>query len=170
MPFTEHFDRYATEGDSITCEIDGITYRATLYRDDCGGRPDERDDGFWPSLDEKSAGWIGPKSKATLARHTARAQEVMDAWKRGDWFYCGIAVTAEFGGHILTGPYLHAVWGVECNYPTSRKKERQNAYLQDVANELLPDCEAEATAALLALVDAGQEVLARRKREGKVFA
>jgi hypothetical protein len=49
--FTKGFQTYACEGDSISCTVEGFTLHATLYRDDCGDRPDERDCGFWPSLD-----------------------------------------------------------------------------------------------------------------------
>lgn len=58
------FDRYVCEGDTVTVEIDGFTLTATIYRDDDGSAPDERQDGFWPSLDENDAGYIGPSPKA----------------------------------------------------------------------------------------------------------
>lgn len=134
--FTRDFDRYTCEGDTITCEVDGFTLTATVYRDDQGDSPEERDEGFWPSLDPKSAGYIGPKSKSTLARHMARAKAIMEAWKNDEWFYCGVAVTASREGVELTQRYGHALWGIECNYPVKNiSRENPNTYLREVANE-----------------------------------
>lgn len=132
--FTQSFGRFVCEDDSITCEVDGFTCRATLYRDDCADAPDERQDGFWPSLDPNNAGYIGSRSKRTLERHMAKAKAVMDAWLRDEWHYFGVAVTVERHGVLLTGRYDHALWGIEGNYPGS-----DNDYLRDVANQLLDD-------------------------------
>ena len=49
--FTTNFDRFVCEGDTIECAVDGITLVARVYRDDNSDTPEERDDGFWPSLD-----------------------------------------------------------------------------------------------------------------------
>lgn len=143
MSFKKHFGAYVCEGDSVTCTVGHFTATATIYRDDSSDAPDERQDGFWPSLDPKDAGYIGPRSKRTLARHRGKAQSIMDAWKRDDWFYCGVAMTIEACGTQLTAKYDNALWGVECNYPGSR-----NTYLRDVANELLPEAIDEARAKL----------------------
>lgn len=142
--FKTDFPRYATEGESITCELPcGMTATARIYRDDCTDRPDQRQDGFWPSLDPNSAGYIGPKSARALQKATALAQDVMQGWRDDSWFYCGIAVTISHthsgDSYVLTeNRYNHALWGIECNYPTSGKKH-PNAYLRTVANELLPE-------------------------------
>src|SRR3989304_5994944 len=80
MTFTANFGHYADTGDSITCEVDGFTVTATLEYDDRCDSPDQNDEGFWPSLDPDSPGYIGPKSQRTLARRMAKAQAVMDAW------------------------------------------------------------------------------------------
>lgn len=133
------FDRYVCEGDAVTVEIDGFTLTATIYRDDDGSAPDERQDGFWPSLDENDAGYIGAKSKSTLARHKARAEAVMQAWRDDEWFYCGVAVTVEREGVQLTGDYDHAIWGVECNYPERNKRHFPNRYLAECANEYISE-------------------------------
>lgn len=139
--FKAQFKSFVCEGDSITCDVDGFTATATLYRDDCGDAPDDRQDGFWPSLDPKAAGYIGAKSQRTLARHMAKAQALMDAWQRGEWHYFGVAVTIERAGVQLTERYAHAVWGIEGNYPGG-----DNSYFQEVANELLEEALAEARA------------------------
>lgn len=132
--FTQSFDRYVCAGDTITCDVDGFTLTARVEYDDDTTPPDERQDGYWPSLDPKSDGYIGPKSKATLYRHMAKARAVLDAWKRDEWFYCGVCVTVEREGVQLTGRYDHALWGVECNYPGS-----DNGYLREVANDYVSE-------------------------------
>ncbi len=148
--FTNGFNSYACEGDSISCEVDGFTLTATIYRDDTNGdSPDERDDGFWPSIDPKSAGYIGSKSAATLRRHMAKANAVLEAWKRDDWFYVGIVVTVSRNGIELTHKYGNALWGIECNYPGS-----DNSYLMVVANELAPEALSDAKAKLAELCKA----------------
>lgn len=149
--FTKHFDRFVCVGDTIECEVDGYTLTATIYFDDDTTPPDERQDGFWPSLDSNSAGYIGPKSKSTLARHMAQAKRVMDAWRNDEWFFCGVAVTVSKDGIELTGKYDHALWGIECNYPSTRKGN-PNTYLLDVANEYVDEAleAAKATVAKLA--------------------
>lgn len=135
--FIRQFDAFVCEGDYITANLPGgFTARATIERDDCNDKPDERDCGFWPSLDPQSDGYIGPKSKSALIRARRRAEAVMKAWLEDDWFYCGVCVTIEKEGVRLTEKYHHALWGVECNYP-NRSPYWRNSYLRDVANELL---------------------------------
>lgn len=133
--FTTDFNRYACPGDTITCTVGDFDLTATIYMDDDATPPDERQDGFWPSLNPDDAGYIGPKSARTLSRHIARAKAVMDAWLNDEWFYCGVAVTVEKNGIALNHRYDNALWGIECNYP-SADKAHPNAYLLDVANEL----------------------------------
>lgn len=125
------FNAYACVGDSVSMEYQGFTIRAHIERDDCGDRPDERQDGFWPSLNPKDAGFIGPKSKSALTRAMRKAHAVHDAWMRDEWFYCGVCVTVSRAGVELTGRYDNALWGVECNYPG----KQGNAYLSQVAGE-----------------------------------
>lgn len=144
--FKQQFKSYVCEGDSIACEVDGMECRATIYRDEVVDTPEERNDGFWPSLDPKSAGYIGPKSKRSLARHMAKAQAVMDAWKRDEWWYCGVAVTVSKNDVQLTHKYGSALWGVECNYPGA-----DNSYLCVVANEMLGEALEEARGTLAKL-------------------
>lgn len=144
------FSRFACAGDSVRFDVDGFTVTARLHYDDDPFRPDERDCGFWPSLDPKSAGYIGPKSPRTLARHLAKAKAVMKAWEAGEWFYCGVAVTVERDGVPLTGPYDNALWSIECNYPGS-----DNSYLSEVAGELLEEALDAARAKLAKLCECG---------------
>lgn len=146
--FKTGFKKFVCVGDTIAVALDGIDYVATVYRDDTNESPDQRDDGFWPSLNPASAGYIGPKSARTLARHMAKATEVLRAWRDGEWFYCGVSVTASKGGAALTDEFESALWGVDCNYPGS-----DNSYLLEVANELLPDCQTAAKKGLVKLLE-----------------
>ena len=103
-------------------------------------------DGFWPSLYKDAPGFIGPGNnfRERFAQAQARAEAVMDAWRKDEWFYCGIILSVAFEG-ILLDNYAASLWGIEANYPDS-----DNAYLTDVANELLSEA-----------LDAGRAVLAR---------
>lgn len=148
------FNAYVCPGDSVTVEHQGFTIRAHIERDDCGDTPEDRQDGFWPSLDPKDAGYIGPKSKATLAKHMAKARAVLKAWQEDEWFYCGVCVTVSRAGVELTGRYDHALWGVECNYPS----KQGNAYLSEVAGEQANEALAAANAKLDELLASLTEV------------
>lgn len=122
------FPNYVCEGDSVSIEYDGFTLTATIYRDDSGYTPEDRDDGFWPSRDKDAAGYVPPDN---FEVERAKAERVKAAWLADDWFYCGVAVTVSKAGVQLTERYANALWGVECNYPDS-----DNEYLGTVAGEL----------------------------------
>ncbi|MEM1087863.1 MAG: hypothetical protein AAGH90_09040 [Pseudomonadota bacterium] len=146
MTFTERFQSFVCEGDSLTCEVAGFEIIARIVRDDCPDAPDERQDGFWPSLYIDAPGFIGagPNHRQRFAKAQARAEAVMEAWRKDEWFYCGIVLSVAFEG-ILLDDHAASLWGIEANYPDS-----DNAYLSDVANELLPEA-----------LDAGRAILAR---------
>lgn len=147
------FQDYACDGDSVSVDVDGFTVTARIYRDDCSDAPDERQDGFWPSLNPADAGYIGAKSPRTLARHRAKAQAIMDAWKRDEWHYVGVALTIEKDEVQLTGQYEHALWGIECNHPYGDG----NAYLSEVAGDLLAEALDAARAKLATLCACEEE-------------
>jgi hypothetical protein len=146
MTFTQRFQTFVCEGDSLTCEVAGFEVVARIVRDDCPDAPDERQDGFWPSLYKDAPGFIGPGNnfRERFAQAQARAEAVMEAWRKDEWFYCGIVLSVAFEGVLLDG-HAASLWGLEANYPDS-----DNAYLTDVANELLSEA-----------LDAGRAVLAR---------
>ena len=148
MAFRERFDRYVCEGDSIACEIDGFRITARIVRDDCPDRPDQRQDGFWPSLYINDPGFIGPGNnfRERLAKAQAEAEAVMEAWRKDEWFYCGIVLAIECEGVELE-PHAASLWGIEANYPGS-----DNAYLSEVADELLLEALAAGRAALKRLM------------------
>ena len=122
MTFTQRFNDFVCEGDTIT-------------RDDTPDAPDERQDGFWPSLYKDDAGFIGAGNgwRNRFDTAQARAEVVMVAWKNDEWFYCGVILSVAIDGIILDD-HAASLWGIEANYPGS-----DNAYLSEVANELLPE-------------------------------
>jgi hypothetical protein len=134
MTFTQRFDRFVCEGDSIACEVSGFEITARIVRDDCPDAPDQRQDGFWPSLYIGAPGFIGSGNGfgERFAKAQAKAEAVMEGWRKGDWFYCGIVLAVSLEGVELV-PHATSIWGVETNYP-----DTDNSYLTDVAAELLP--------------------------------
>lgn len=140
LQFVQNFGTRADIGDTIECKAGPVRFVAELYSDDCRDAPDKRQDGFWPSLDPNDCGYIGPKSKATLAKHMAHAESIMADWKAGRMFYVGVAVRAYLDETPITEEFESALWGIECNWTPRLKSEGPaNSYLRTVANELLPD-------------------------------
>ena len=140
MTFTQKFDDYVCIGDTITCEVEDYTVTARLCYDDCAEAPDKNQDGFWPSLYPNNAGFIGAGNgwRDRFAKAQARAEAVMAAWKNDEWYYCGVILAVTIGDVELTD-HAASLWGIEANYPDS-----DNAYLSEVANELLNEAIAEA--------------------------
>jgi hypothetical protein len=154
-PFPK-FDRYVCDGDHVEfTDAAGITFVARIERDDNHEAPDQRSDGFWPNIDQPdSAGFIGlvghpGKDRRRLAAAMSRAEHVMATWRRDEWWYVGVCVTAWKAGVQLTGDYDHAIWGVEANYPTGRG--HPNRYLRECAFEQLEECRLAAADKLLQL-------------------
>tara|TARA_R110001606_G_scaffold47570_1_gene121227 strand:+ start:54418 stop:54891 length:474 start_codon:yes stop_codon:yes gene_type:complete len=135
MSFSERFATFVCPGDTITCEMDGFTVMAQIVLDDCPDAPDQRQDGFWPSLYKDAPGFIGPGNdfRERFAKAQAEAEAVMKGWRKGDWFYCGIILSVALEGVTRT-EHAASIWGIEANYPGS-----DNAYLTEVANDLLPE-------------------------------
>ena len=133
MTFTQKFDGYVCIGDTITCTVDGYAVTARIAYDETPDAPDQRQDGFWPSLYKDDAGFIGSGNgfRDRFAKAQAKAEAVMAAWKNDEWFYCGVILSAKIDELELTN-HAASLWGIEANYPDS-----DNAYLTEVANELL---------------------------------
>jgi len=134
MSFTQRFQPFVCAGDSITCEAGPFTVLAQIVPDDCPDAPDQRQDGFWPSLYKDAPGFIGPgpNHRQRFAEAQAKAEAVMDGWRKGDWFYCGIVLSVSLEDVDLAAQV--SLWGIEANYP-----DTDNSHLSDVANELLPE-------------------------------
>jgi hypothetical protein len=146
----QKFGSYVTDGSRIHCRVGKFDCYAFTERDDCRDKPDERDCGFWPSQNPNDAGYRGKVSPARFRRLYAKAESIMQAWLKDEWDYCGVIVQVECNGVKLTEPYLHALWGVERNYPLGK---RTNTYLTQVANELLPEALEAARAKIDSLCD-----------------
>jgi hypothetical protein len=148
MSFTERFRPFVCPGDVITCEAGPFIVLAQVVVDDCPDAPDQRQDGFWPSLYIGAPGFIGPgpNHRQRLTDAQANAEAVMEGWRKGDWFYCGIVLSVSLEGVDLARAAA-ALFGVEANYPGT-----ENSYLTDVANELLPEAVAAARETLARLV------------------
>lgn len=181
--FTKGFDEYVCVGDHITCEVDGFTVTATIHHDpdtkpwhhDGHGpvtkwvsrakRPGERilasDHTSHHRYYDFSAavaiarrdGWDAePYGQGTPGQRAERAAEAdyrsLKAWCDDEWFFCGVALQVSRNGIRLTDKYAASLWGIDCNHPNGN-----NAYLTDVANDLLDEALDEARRSLAALCD-----------------
>lgn len=157
MTFSERFQSFVCEGDSIRCEAEGFEIVARIVRDDCPDAPDERQDGFWPSEYIGDPGFIGPGPnwRQRLAEAHAKAEAVMTAWRHDEWFYCGVVISVS-REEIVLCEHAASLWGVEANYPGT-----DNSYLGEVANELLPEALDAARAALTRLCASREPAEAR---------
>jgi len=134
MASSTKFDSYVCEGDTITAQMDGFTVTARVVRDDNPDAPDDRQDGFWPSLRPQDAGYIGEgKTEADLAAAGRQSRRIMQAWRDNEWFYCGIVLSVSRAG-ITMDNHAASLWSIEANYPDS-----DNTYLTEIASELLPE-------------------------------
>ena len=135
MAFRTPFSNFVCEGDSLACEVAGFEIVARVERDDCTDEPDQRQDGFWPSLYKDAPGFIGPgpNHRKRFADAQAKAEAVIKSWREGQWFYCGIVLSVALES-VTLDPNAASLWGIEANYPGS-----DNAYLTEVAQGLLPE-------------------------------
>jgi len=87
-PFTEKFDNFTCEGDTITTEVDGFTLTAVIRHDPDAG-PD--------SLD-------------------CYSEEAIEAWEKDEWHFSGLVVSVSRNG-VTLDEHAAALWGVERNFP-----------------------------------------------------
>jgi hypothetical protein len=147
MMFAQGFQSYVCPGDVISCEAGPFTVLAQVVPDDCLDAPDQRQDGFWPSLYIDAPGFIGPGSnhRQRFAEAQAKAEAIMESWRKGGWFYCGIVLSVSLDGVVLAS-HAASLWGIEANYPRT-----DNSYLTEVTNERLPEAVAIARETLVRL-------------------
>lgn len=150
--FKTSFSSFVCLGDVITCEAGPFTVLAQVVPDDCPDAPDQRQDGFWPSLYKDAPGFIGPgpNHRQRFAEAQANAETVMEGWSKGDWFYCGIELSVSLDG-VQLASHAASLWGIEANYPGT-----DNGYLTEVANALLPEAIAVARETLTRLAARAQ--------------
>lgn len=126
-----------------------ISWEMLTPRDDTAGRPDEEQDGYWPSLDPEEDGYIGPADPSDVEgilhgikfeEQHLEAQERIDAWERGDWHYVGVIARAHvyipIGGRSFRMMRLDSggLWGIESD---------AGEYLREVYQEQRDDLLAE---------------------------
>lgn len=94
-----------------------ISWDCVREHDDSPDRPDERDDGFWPSLDPDAAGYIGEGGDFNAEMEKAQAR--MAAWEADDWHYMGLRCRAIIHIPIGHGSFRvltiesAGLWGIE---------------------------------------------------------
>ena len=137
--FAEKFDSHVRDGDSIRVMIEGIEYTAKIHYDHhC-----HIDDDDCHNPDQTVTGCSDSEQEKLLAARKA--------YHNGEWFYCGIVISAQFRG-VTIEFHATSLWGIEANYPGS-----DNDYLSAVANELLneaiPIVEAEVACLSVAMID-----------------
>lgn len=59
--------------------------------------------------------------------------EELEAWDRDEWSFVGIVLSVWVDGFRLDS-HAASLWGIECNFPGG-----DNAHLQEIANDLLPE-------------------------------
>lgn len=72
------------------------------------------------------------------------------AWSADRWMFVGVELTASKNGIDLG--YLGSLWGVDCNFPS--RKKNPNAYLLEVANDLLTENRDQVAEKIAAMVEA----------------
>lgn len=117
MAFKTHFDRYVCEGDSITCNVKGITYTATLVSDTDSDPTD----------------------------YDCYTKKQIDLWRADDWRYFGVVISAEKDGVDL-GDHLASLWRIEGNFPSRRKNPNRyfREVANDLLHEAMHVAQAEA--------------------------
>ena len=119
--FTEKFDSYVCIGDTITCEVEGFTLVACIEHD----VTHHIDDDDCHNIDQEVTGCDAAQQKKLI--------EARKAYFADDWFYCGVVISVSRNG-VGISEHAASLWGIECNYPGSN-----NAYLSEVASELIDD-------------------------------
>jgi hypothetical protein len=133
--FKTNFDDFVCEGDVIQTTVEGFTVYAQIKRDE----DSHINDDDCHNIDQSVTGCSDEQYKKLL--------EARQAWENDEWFYCGVVLSVQKGDIVLQD---HAVslWRIEANYPGS-----DNAYLTEVANDLLDEAIAAGKAALKTLID-----------------
>lgn len=119
--FTQKFDSFVIEGETITCIVDDVTYTATIVHDS----DSSIDDDDMHNTDQSVTGTDDIKH-ATLMDNRI-------AYLNNEWWYGGVVISAERRDGWKHDD-IASVWGIECNYPSE-----QNEHLTEIANELLKE-------------------------------
>lgn len=123
---SDQFRNFDAKGPQVV----SIRWERLNPRDETAERPDEMQDGFWPSADPEAPGYIGEHTAAELAEAQAAAQARMDAWERDEWEYVGTIARAHIavpigGGSFVTFTIDSAgLWGTE--------SDSEESYLESI--------------------------------------
>jgi hypothetical protein len=97
-----------------------IRWELITPTDDTIESPEDKDEGFWPSQDPDSPGYIGDVPEADFAAAMAEAQDRKDRFDAGDWEYVGVVAVAHLmipigcgGSFRLMTMQSGGLWGVE---------------------------------------------------------
>ncbi|MGE0278330.1 MAG: hypothetical protein AB7R40_23285 [Nitrospiraceae bacterium] len=115
--FAKPFGSYVCPGDTITCDVGPFEVTARI----------EYDHDYRIGDDD-----VHNADNATDAERD-RIENALRAYYRDEWFYCGLVLSVSLNDHVIED-HAASLWGIEANYPGS-----DNAYLLEVANDLLPE-------------------------------
>lgn len=138
--YNRPFKPYVCVGDTITAEVAPFTITAQIVYDP------------YSHIDDDDAHNTNQRVTGCDDEQQTRLLAARKAWFANDWFYCGIVLSVAIEGTAIC-EHAASLWGIEANYPGS-----DNAYLTDVANELLDEAlevakeNAQALKAALALI------------------
>jgi hypothetical protein len=119
--YNKAFQQYVCEGDTITAEISPFTIKARIVYDP------------YSHIDDDDAHNTNQRVTGCDDEQQTRLLAARKAWFANDWFYCGIVLSVAIEDTAIC-EHAASLWGIEANYPGS-----DNAYLTDVANELLDE-------------------------------
>ncbi len=117
-----------------------IQWARLIVEDEHQPRPDEAQDGFWPSVNPDDAGYIGSDSPQLLEAAWDRAEARMEAFENGEWRWIGVQARARvlvpiggnsFAAYEFTSP---GVWGTESDSDEAHLNEiyeEEQASLRD---------------------------------------
>lgn len=93
-----------------------VQFERKIIQDSDADRPDEMQDGFWPSSNPNDAGYIGKDGNLEEAYALAKAR--MDDFEHGVWEYVGIRAIAKclvvcHGVGTYVNLESAGLWGVE---------------------------------------------------------
>jgi hypothetical protein len=109
------FDAYVCINDNIIFEHEGFTFAARIEYDE-STNPSDFD---CYALDDPDYGEVN--------------REIVEAWERDEWFYCGIVIGASYNDIDITD-HATSPWGIEANFPGS-----DNSFLNEMIQEILPE-------------------------------
>jgi hypothetical protein len=116
-----------------------IYWTMITERDDTAGKPDEMQDGYWPSHDPDDAGYV-PAEQFDDAHDIA--QQRMNGWLNDVWEYIGVMAKATvyipIGGTSFRVMELQSsgIWGIESD-SESYIEETYEEQKRDLLTELL---------------------------------